>query len=476
MRAMRIKSVVEGVLGLGLACLAAGLLSCTTPVVVIMEVAGVDVTPSSPSIIVGQTTQLSAVPRDAAGNRLFTEGRQVTWSSGSNSIASVDSNGLVTAVFSGEATITVSVEGISGTATISVTGSITTTSLADGERGSAYSQTLEATGGTAGYVWSLAGGSLPAGLSLSTSGVISGIPTQAGTNNFTVQVESGGATATKELSITVVNPPVEVTTTALGSGFLGIAYYETLGATGGTGAYVWSLAGGSLPAGLILSTSGIISGMPTQEGTFTFTVQVESGGVTATKELSITVVNPALEITTTTLPPATLMDVYNATLTAIGGTGGHVWSLVGGSFPVGLGLSTSGIISGVPTQTGTSTFRVQVASGGETATKDLSISVVTLPLEITTTSLPRGEFADDYYATLEARGGIGGYVWTLVEGNLPDVLSLSTSGIISGFLIDEGTFTFTVQVASGGATARKGLSISASIFGDLALLLPVPPT
>jgi len=114
--------------------------------------------------------------------------------------------------------------------------------------------------------------------------------------------------------------------------------------------------------------------------------------------------------------------------------------------------------------TGTGTFRVQVASGGETATKDLSISVVTAALEITTTALPRGSTFDNYSVTLEATGGIGGYVWTLVEGTLPSALTLSPSGIISGFLWDEGTYSFTVQVASGGATARMGLSIVCSLW------------
>jgi len=122
---------------------------------------------------------------------------------------------------------------------------------------------------------------------------------------------------------------------------------------------------------------------------------------------------------------------------------------------------------------GTGDFRVQVASGGETATKDLSLSVVTVALEITTASLPRGTTFEDYSVTLEARGGIGSYVWTLVEGTLPSSLTLSPSGIISGFLWDEGTYAFTVQVASGGATARKGFSIVSSFWGELAIA-PAP--
>jgi Putative Ig domain len=81
---------------------------------------------------------------------------------------------------------------------------ITTASLAGGTVGVAYSATLAATGGMTPYTWSLVGGTLPAGLTLSTAGVISGTPTAAGTSNFTVQVvATQGPTATRALSIVV---------------------------------------------------------------------------------------------------------------------------------------------------------------------------------------------------------------------------------------------------------------------------------
>lgn len=87
--------------------------------------------------------------------------------------------------------------------------SITTTSLASGTVGTAYSQTLAATGGTTPYKWSLTSGTLPAGLSLNaTSGTISGTPTTAATSNFTVQVTDSSnpaQSASKGLSITI-NP------------------------------------------------------------------------------------------------------------------------------------------------------------------------------------------------------------------------------------------------------------------------------
>src|SRR5208283_4784413 len=88
--------------------------------------------------------------------------------------------------------------------TINAALTITTTSLPGGEAGVGYSQTLAASGGTTPYTWSVSAGTLPAGLSLSSAGVISGTPTTAGTSSFTVQVaDSAGGKATQALSITI---------------------------------------------------------------------------------------------------------------------------------------------------------------------------------------------------------------------------------------------------------------------------------
>src|SRR5687767_6133936 len=87
--------------------------------------------------------------------------------------------------------------------TISSPLTITTASLPAGVVGSAYSQTLAASGGTSPYSWTVSVGSLPPGLSLSAAGVISGTPATAGSSTFTVQAtDSPSQTATKQLSIT----------------------------------------------------------------------------------------------------------------------------------------------------------------------------------------------------------------------------------------------------------------------------------
>jgi len=172
---------------------------------------------------------------------------------------------------------------------------VTTSSLANGQIGVAYSQTLAATGGVTPYAWSIVSGSLPAGLSLGAStGTISGTPTASGTSSFTVRVtDSQGTPDTDDQALSIYVPAdLVVTTSSLANGQIGVAYSQTLAATGGTTPYAWSLASGSLPAGLSLSSGGVISGTPTASGTFNFTVQVtdsQAPADTATKALSITV-------------------------------------------------------------------------------------------------------------------------------------------------------------------------------------------
>lgn len=167
---------------------------------------------------------------------------------------------------------------------------VTTASLPAGTTTVAYLQTLAASGGEAPYTWSLASGTLPAGLTLGSDGVISGTPTTAGTSTFTVRAtDSGSRAGTKSLSI-VVATPVTVTTASLANGTVGTALSRTLAASGGTTPYTWSLASGALPAGLSLSSVGVISGTPTTAGTANFTVRVtDSLSRTATRDLSLTI-------------------------------------------------------------------------------------------------------------------------------------------------------------------------------------------
>ncbi|MBI1895913.1 MAG: putative Ig domain-containing protein [Acidobacteria bacterium] len=119
-------------------------------------------------------------------------------------------------------------------------------------------------------------GALPAGLALSAAnGTISGTPTGAGTSEFTVRAsDAQSATATRACSIVVGAPGLRILSAAtLPDGSLGDAYEQRLTADGGRGPYTWTIAGGALPDGLVLSDDGSLQGSPTATGRFQFTIQ-----------------------------------------------------------------------------------------------------------------------------------------------------------------------------------------------------------
>jgi len=186
---------------------------------------------------------------------------------------------------------------------MSVAPTIITDSLPDGTVGIAYSQTLAATG-SAPITWSMADGSdpLPGGLTLSGEGVISGTPTTAGTFNFTVKATNAAGSDTQAFSITITAASVapSITTDNLSDGTVGIAYSQSLAATG-SASITWSLDSGDLPGGLTLSSSGVISGTPTTAGTFNFNVKAANGiSPDATKALSIVIsAGPTYSLTIT---------------------------------------------------------------------------------------------------------------------------------------------------------------------------------
>ena len=180
---------------------------------------------------------------------------------------------------------------------------ITTATLAEGKVGTAYSQTLAATG-TAPITWKVSAGSLPAGLTLNTStGVISGTPTTVATTTFTVQATNAAGSVTKQLSIKVAAAAATkpaITTATLADATVKIAYSQTLAATGTT-PITWKVSAGSLPAGLTLNAStGVISGTPTATGSSTFTVEVTNSAGSVTKQFTLKVVAGSLSVTYST--------------------------------------------------------------------------------------------------------------------------------------------------------------------------------
>jgi hypothetical protein len=352
---------------------------------------------------------------------------------------------------------------------------ITTSSLSAGVEGTAYNQTVAATGyGKLAYSVSL--GTLPAGLSLNSStGAITGTPTGPnGTASFTIQVTDGSNPAqstTKPLSILVNLPPAPaISTTTLPGGVEFTAYNQTVAATG-YGPLVYSISLGTLPAGLgINSSTGAITGSPTgPNGTASFTVQVtdhSNPAQSATQALTIAVSLPqAPAITTTSLPNATVGGSYNQSLSFTGGHPPFTWSISAGSLPSGFSINSStGAITAtsVGSTTGTSTFTVMMVDSSnpsQSATQSLSISVVTGPLLVAPATLPTGAVSDVYPSTnLGASGGAPPYTWsiTTAPATFPAGLSLSSAGQITGTPTASGTYNFTAQVKDSINTTATG--------------------
>ncbi|MHB1700421.1 MAG: beta strand repeat-containing protein [Acidobacteriaceae bacterium] len=340
---------------------------------------------------------------------------------------------------------------------------------------------LDASGGTPPYTWTLTG--LPAGIACSVctttagaSAQIAGTPTVAGTStvNYTVKDSGAGAlqqTASGSFTLMVIPQLTINAPSTMPTGLVNYAYAATtITATGGTTPVTWSAAG--LPAGMsINATTGVIGGTPTIAGSSTATVTAtDSGGLgttqqTATATLSITI-NPALGISTTTLPSGSVNTAYSATLASNGGLAPVTWSLSSGSLPAPLTLNAStGVISGTPSAIGTSTFTVKAtdsANPAETASQTLSITINAAPLQILTTSLPNATVNQTYSATLDSTGGTGAITWS-VSGALPTGLTLTPStGVISGTPTTAGTVSFSVTATDSGTpqqTKTQSLSI-----------------
>jgi len=174
---------------------------------------------------------------------------------------------------------------------------LTQPTLPEPRVGVPYSQALTATGPAGPYTFAVTAGALPAGLTLSSGGLLAGTPTGAGAASFTVTATSvAGVTGTLAYT-TAVAPalpappvvPVVFGRATLPNGGVGVAYSQALTASGPAGPFAFTVTAGALPAGVTLSAGGLLSGTPTAAGTASFTVTATNpNGTSGTQAYTIT--------------------------------------------------------------------------------------------------------------------------------------------------------------------------------------------
>ncbi|MCK6439969.1 MAG: putative Ig domain-containing protein [Planctomycetes bacterium] len=306
--------------------------------------------------------------------------------------------------------------------------------------------------------WVIHSGALPPGISLDrTTGVVSGVVAEeAHLGSYTVVIAasisgSGGTpwlySDDHEFTLDVVPPPPPpapvIETDALESGWAAEVYGPVqLLATSDVLPLDWSATSG-LPAGLVVSADGVISGMIDDQAAiadsvvYTVTLQVTDAiGQAAMRDVEMTV-NPELRILTGSLPVAVVAERYGATLEGVGGSGEYEWTW-GGALPTGLRIILTRLgweISGTPYPEDEGTHAVSVtmtdAENGlysRTASFTLDIlSAGSAPLRLITTYLAPANEGESYFLALESSGGEAPYDLSGTTG-LPHGLSVSGSG------------------------------------------------
>ena len=316
-------------------------------------------------------------------------------------------------------------------------------------------------------------GNFPPGLSISDEGVISGTPTAAGSYLFYLTVDYDKPTYCKSSSddqfLININPPkpkLTVSTASLPDANINQPYTAPALVASGDTVNSWTLAGGALPPGLTLAANGVISGTPSQSGSFGFTVQANGNGTSDTKQLSIFVLAP-LELQSLTGKKApttgwTSKKVVNAPLvTGVKGVGGrapYTFSSTG-VLPPGITLNTStGAITGAGTTPGRfeSTINVTDATGAK-ASVPWSFTILPLLDFAKLRGLPVGKVDRLYVARIPVTGKDARTAEFAISGKIPPGLELDeTTGRLTGTLLKAGTYRVRVfAFSANGAPISK---------------------
>jgi len=263
---------------------------------------------------------------------------------------------------------------------------ITSATSASGAVGSAFAYQITATNSPTSY----AASGLPTGLTVNTStGWIAGTPMGAGTSTVTVSATDSGGTGSASLTLTIDSAAPVITSATSASGAVGSGFSYQITATNSPTSY----AATSLPTGLIVNTStGLISGTPTGAGTSTVTVSATNSGGTGSASLTLTIDPAAPVITSATSASGAVGSAFSYQIAATNSPTSYAAT----GLPTGLAVNTStGLVSGTPTISGTSSVTIGAtnASGTGSATLTLSIASTSYSVTISWTASPSPDAA-----------------------------------------------------------------------------------
>ncbi|WP_222870553.1 putative Ig domain-containing protein [Micromonospora sp. MP36] len=373
-----------------------------------------------------------------------------------------------------------------GTAQPAAAATITFTSGPPASPVTAYepypSHTFAATGDAA-ITFSLAAGSLPPGMALSSGGGFSGTPTTPGTYAFTVRATGtpSGDTADQAVTVVVKAPTITVTSDAPTSPVTAYQPYptHTFTASGGTAPYTLSLRSGSLPPGMAVSSAGVLSGTPTTPGSYAFGIRMtDTHGFSADQDVTVVVVAPTITITSgaPTSPWYTGQSYPQHTFTASGGTAPYTLSLRSGSLPPGMAVSSAGKLSGTPTTPGSYAFGIRMTdTHGFSADQDVTVVIADPATTFTSGEPPRGAVGEEYSFRFTATGD-SDIQFSVTAGDLPAGLTLAPDGVLSGTPESAGSFTFTVKATGTASSATDEVTLAVDAASSSPSSTPTSPS
>src|SRR5207248_2177705 len=296
----------------------------------------------------------------------------------------------------------------------------------------------------------------------------SGTSTTAGTYSVTISATNAGGTGSATLTLTVVNPPPPVITSATtASGTVGVAFSYQITATNNP----TSFNATGLPAGLTVNTStGLISGTPTTARTYSVTISATNSGGTASATLTLTVVNPPPPIITSATTSTGQVGVaFSYQITATN----NPTSYNATGLPAGLTVNTTtGLISGTPTTAGTYTVTISATNSGGTGSATLTLTINPAAPVITSPLTATGQVGVAFSYQITATNSPTSYN---VTGLLPAGLSVNTStGLISGTPTTAGTYTVTISATNAGGTGSATLTLT--INNPVPTITSISPT